>query len=75
VTERLTASSIILPVFHEMSEEQQDHVVYVIRAAAASTMRPLPPDQADGDDASAMAAVGHGRGLPAPASIPDGQSG
>lgn len=34
VTERLTASSVTLPLFHEMTEEQQDHVVSVIRAAA-----------------------------------------
>jgi dTDP-4-amino-4,6-dideoxygalactose transaminase len=34
VTERLTASSVTLPLFHEMTEEQQDHVVSVIRASA-----------------------------------------
>jgi dTDP-4-amino-4,6-dideoxygalactose transaminase len=34
VTERLTASSVTLPLFHEMTEEQQDSVVSVIHAAA-----------------------------------------
>ena len=34
VTERLTASSIVLPLFHEMTEFDQDVVVSVIYAAA-----------------------------------------
>jgi dTDP-4-amino-4,6-dideoxygalactose transaminase len=34
VTERLTAQSLILPLFHDLTEEQQDLVVSVIRAAA-----------------------------------------
>jgi dTDP-4-amino-4,6-dideoxygalactose transaminase len=34
VTERLTAHSVILPLFHEMTEDQQDLVVSVIAAAA-----------------------------------------
>jgi dTDP-4-amino-4,6-dideoxygalactose transaminase len=34
VTERVTASSLILPLFHEMTEKEQDRVVSVIRAAA-----------------------------------------
>jgi dTDP-4-amino-4,6-dideoxygalactose transaminase len=34
VTERLTANSVTLPLFHEMTEGQQDHVVSVIHAAA-----------------------------------------
>jgi dTDP-4-amino-4,6-dideoxygalactose transaminase len=34
VTERLTANTLALPLFHEMTEEQQDLVVSVIRAAA-----------------------------------------
>ena len=34
VTERLTADSLILPLFHEMTEEEQDLVVSVLRAAA-----------------------------------------
>lgn len=34
VTERLSASSLILPLFHEMTESEQDLVVSVIRAAA-----------------------------------------
>jgi dTDP-4-amino-4,6-dideoxygalactose transaminase len=34
VTERVTAGSLILPLFHEMTEEEQDLVVSVIHAAA-----------------------------------------
>jgi len=34
VTERLTADSLILPLFHQLTEEEQDLVVSVIRAAA-----------------------------------------
>jgi dTDP-4-amino-4,6-dideoxygalactose transaminase len=34
VTERITAGSLILPLFHEMTEEEQDLVVSVVRAAA-----------------------------------------
>jgi dTDP-4-amino-4,6-dideoxygalactose transaminase len=34
VTERLTSFSVILPLFHEMTELEQDVVVSVIRAAA-----------------------------------------
>ena len=34
VTERLTAGSLILPLFHQLTEEEQDLVVSVIRAAA-----------------------------------------
>jgi dTDP-4-amino-4,6-dideoxygalactose transaminase len=34
VTERITAGSLILPLFHEMTEEEQDLVVSVIYAAA-----------------------------------------
>jgi dTDP-4-amino-4,6-dideoxygalactose transaminase len=33
-TERLTSSSLILPLFHEITESEQDQVVSVIRAAA-----------------------------------------
>jgi perosamine synthetase len=43
VTERLSASSLILPLFHEMTEPQQDLVVAVIRAAA-SHPNPGRPD-------------------------------
>ena len=35
VTERLTADSLILPLFHQMTEEEQDQVVSVLRAAAS----------------------------------------
>jgi dTDP-4-amino-4,6-dideoxygalactose transaminase len=34
VTERITAGSLILPLFHQMTEEEQDRVVSVLRAAA-----------------------------------------
>jgi dTDP-4-amino-4,6-dideoxygalactose transaminase len=34
VTERLTADSLILPLFHELTEAQQEHVVSVIKVAA-----------------------------------------
>jgi len=38
VTERATASSLILPLFHDMSDDEQGHVISVIHAAA----RPHP---------------------------------
>ncbi|MET9018399.1 DegT/DnrJ/EryC1/StrS family aminotransferase [Actinopolymorpha sp. NPDC004070] len=34
VTDRLTTRSLILPLFHEMTEEEQDRVVHVIATAA-----------------------------------------
>jgi len=34
VTERLCSSSLILPLFHELTETEQQHIVSVIRAAA-----------------------------------------
>ena len=34
MTERLTAGSLILPLFHELTEEEQDLVVSVVHAAA-----------------------------------------
>jgi dTDP-4-amino-4,6-dideoxygalactose transaminase len=34
VTERLTTSSLILPLFHDLTQEEQNSVVSVIRAAA-----------------------------------------
>jgi perosamine synthetase len=34
VTERVTGGSLILPLFHEMTEDEQDRVVSVLRAAA-----------------------------------------
>ena len=34
VTERLSSLSLILPLFHEMTEDEQDRVVSVIRSAA-----------------------------------------
>ena len=34
VTERLCSSSLILPLFHELTESQQQHIVSVIRAAS-----------------------------------------
>jgi dTDP-4-amino-4,6-dideoxygalactose transaminase len=46
VTDRLSSSSVILPLFHEMTEAEQDLVVMVIRSAArraAPTTRPARP--------------------------------
>jgi perosamine synthetase len=34
VTERLTHQSIILPLFHELTEDQQDKVIEVLRESA-----------------------------------------
>ncbi len=34
VTERLTRDSLILPLFHDLTEADQDHVVDVLAAAA-----------------------------------------
>ena len=34
VTERLTRRSLLLPLFHEMTEDQQDHVVATLRREA-----------------------------------------
>lgn len=46
VTERLTASSIILPLFHELSEEEQNAVVSVVRCAAGlTTVDVYPPSR------------------------------
>jgi dTDP-4-amino-4,6-dideoxygalactose transaminase len=46
VTERLTASSVILPLFHQLTEQEQDLVVSVMLAAAADrrhqTRSPAP---------------------------------
>jgi len=36
VTERMTAASLILPLFHELTEDEQDRVVGVIASASAS---------------------------------------
>jgi len=42
VTERLTCSSLILPLYHEMTETDQDRVVSVIRAAARAPQADRP---------------------------------
>jgi dTDP-4-amino-4,6-dideoxygalactose transaminase len=39
VTERLTRDSLILPLFHDLSEADQDHVVAVLAAAAEAADR------------------------------------
>jgi dTDP-4-amino-4,6-dideoxygalactose transaminase len=39
VTERLTRHSLILPLFHELTEAEQDHVAAVVTAALASPAR------------------------------------
>ena len=41
VTELLTARSLILPLFHQMTEPQQDLVVSVIHAALAGSMQAM----------------------------------
>jgi len=38
VTERLTERSLILPLFHDMTQAQQDHVVSVMTSALATSM-------------------------------------
>jgi dTDP-4-amino-4,6-dideoxygalactose transaminase len=43
VTERLTADSLILPLFHEMTEQEQDTVVAAVRASM-SRSRSAPQD-------------------------------
>lgn len=40
VTERLTANSIILPLFHEMTESEHDRVVDALTAALVATAEP-----------------------------------
>lgn len=45
VTKRLSSSSLILPLFHEMSEDQQDYVISIIHSVAeraASMIGPRP---------------------------------
>ena len=42
VTERLTRHSLILPLFHEMTEAQQDHVVSVMTSALMSAAPGMP---------------------------------
>ena len=37
VTERLTARSLILPLFHQMTQSQQEHVVSVVASALANS--------------------------------------
>jgi dTDP-4-amino-4,6-dideoxygalactose transaminase len=41
VTERLSSSSLILPLFHDMTESEQDLVVSVIRAASGADHQAL----------------------------------
>jgi dTDP-4-amino-4,6-dideoxygalactose transaminase len=42
VTERLTKRSLILPLFHQMTESEQDHVVSVVRSALTSWTPAIP---------------------------------
>jgi dTDP-4-amino-4,6-dideoxygalactose transaminase len=42
VTERLTARSLILPLFHEMTESQQEHVVSVVTSALTDSAPAVP---------------------------------
>jgi dTDP-4-amino-4,6-dideoxygalactose transaminase len=39
VTERLTRQSLILPLFHQLDEAAQDHVVAIVRDAAGLSAR------------------------------------
>ena len=43
VTERLTARSLILPLFHGITDEDQDRVVAVLKEAAGLTPTPGSP--------------------------------
>ena len=43
VTERLTARSLILPLFHDMTAEQQDTVISEVRTALRPASRPMSP--------------------------------
>jgi dTDP-4-amino-4,6-dideoxygalactose transaminase len=40
VTERLTKRSLILPLFHQMTESQQDHVAAIVTSALANQASP-----------------------------------
>jgi dTDP-4-amino-4,6-dideoxygalactose transaminase len=42
VTERLTARSLILPLFHQMTESQQDHVASVVTSALTGSTPAVP---------------------------------
>lgn len=42
VTERLTAHSLILPLFHQMTEQEQDHVVSVVTYALTAPAPAIP---------------------------------
>lgn len=46
VTDRMTSSSLILPLFHEMSRDEQDLVISVIRAAASRAPFPAASETA-----------------------------
>jgi perosamine synthetase len=41
VTEQLTRNSLILPLFHELTEEEQDLIVSVIRVYATRAQSPV----------------------------------
>jgi dTDP-4-amino-4,6-dideoxygalactose transaminase len=42
VTERLTRDSLILPLFHEMTEAEQEHVVATVTTALTKSARRIP---------------------------------
>jgi dTDP-4-amino-4,6-dideoxygalactose transaminase len=48
VTEQMTRDSLILPLYHEMTEADQDHIVSVIRAAAGRMRSYQPVGQSSG---------------------------
>jgi dTDP-4-amino-4,6-dideoxygalactose transaminase len=47
-TERLSRQSLILPLYPQMTEEQQDRVIAVLRRAAGMSPRPQPVQMRDG---------------------------
>src|SRR5262249_40482610 len=69
VTERITAGSLILPLFHELTEEEQDLVVSVVHAAArlrqaAGRAGPARPRGGHDGRAREVAPIGDGPGSP-----------
>jgi perosamine synthetase len=47
-TERLSRQSLILPLYPQMTEEQQDRVIAVLRRAAGMSPKPQPVQIPDG---------------------------
>jgi dTDP-4-amino-4,6-dideoxygalactose transaminase len=64
VTERLSASSLILPLFHEMTEDEQDLVMSIIRRAARDRGPAASPRLDDAPAGSGRGGVMTGRSRP-----------